>query len=337
MKFLVMKDLWVLLFLSFIASAANAQNLYEYRVQWFPGDAEKCDVAANAIAARFAANYGAAKVISAGCEVPYTIQQDVVIVYQAETEANIVSTYKEFVVDKGSYKTFKECESGLEEEKKIFTSKTGLPVVVSYCMAKAVSDASYPFISRIDGVGSAKVSPQNFKATIYERPEFSSEEMSALLSNSLKLIPMAELPMIRVDFASLTTVSLKYYSANELPLSFEPFVSFENMNVCRQYKEYIGSVLQSLGVVGNQLVCASERFSSWTRMYRFGLLTKPFRTHRVPRSFASRAQCQKALPEILTQYSQIENSVEYSKALCSFERSNLFADPAYFAILVSEQ
>lgn len=312
--------------------ALAQSSTHTYRVDWFQADDANCPSEAAAIASRFTAATGYT-VLSAGCERPFSWKQDVVIQYQADVAARLVSTHYEFASDQGTYPDKEACEADVHDEKILFEEKTGLPVVTSFCFPESSlsSDNLFPFIARIDGFGTPTLRPFVFDARIYAIPELAREGLEQIIGESLRQMSWIEEPRIRADYAStLPRVVVKYYSTRERALTLDSIVSFEDIDVCHQRQASIDTLLEEVGVMGVRSLCAREQFSDVAEHYYFGLTAGAYSLERAAGSFATRTQCEAALPTIIAQYAASTGS-SLVKGFCSFERAEIWSNHAYFA------
>lgn len=312
--------------------ALAQSSTHTYRIDWFQADDANCPSEAAAIASKFAAATGYT-VLSAGCERPFSWKQDVVIQYQADVAARLVSTHYEFASDQGTYPDKETCEADLPNEELLFEEKTGLPVVTSFCFPESSlsSDNLFPFIARIDGFGTPTLRPFVFDARIYAIPELAREGLEQIIGESLRQMSWIEEPRIRADYAgALPRIAVKYYSTRERALTLDSIVSFEDMDACHQRRASIDAILEEFGVMGARSLCAREQFSSVSVHYYFGLTTGAYSLERAAGSFSSRAQCEAALPATVSQYALASGS-PLVKGFCSYERAEIWSNYAFFA------
>jgi hypothetical protein len=335
MSFRILSGIFLFISAAMGALPAIAQSsVHTYRVDWFQADDADCPSEAAAIASRFSAATGY-PVLSAGCERPFSWKQDIVIKYQADAVARLVSTFHEFASDQGTYRDRETCEADLANEALLFEEKTGLPTVTAFCFPESsLADQNrFPFIARIDGFGTPARRPFVFDASIYAIPEFPREDLERIFAESLQQIAWVEEPRLRVDdVSSLPRVVVKYYATRERALTLDSIVSFEDIDVCHQKQANIEALLEEFGVTGLKSFCAREQFSDVAEHYYFGLTTGAYSIERAAGSFGGRAQCEAAIPNIIAQYAASTGS-PLVKGFCSYERAEIWSNYSYFAKL----
>ena len=321
--------------LSLFSSSAISQTMQTYKLDWFPVDDADCPAIAKEIGIRFKEATGLT-VLGAGCERTFSWKQDLVIQYMAPAPARLISTHGEFAGTQGTYPDRESCESGLTEEKQLFTAKTSLPVVAAYCFPETsmTSENKYPYIARIDGFGMPAVRPFVFATSLYGRPDFKEPVLEQLLSDSLGQLELIEEPRLRADFTgSIPRVVVKYYSTRQRALTLDSIISYENATACQVQRDGIDRLLTEFGIVGAVSYCAKDLFSEVARHYYFGLSAGPHKVVRPPGTFSARAQCSAALPEIVANY-QAVYPASVIKGFCSYERPEIWTNYTYVAKII---
>ncbi len=88
---------------------------FTYRAPRYPGSAENCAAAAQALGERFSRLSGHT-VGRTGCEVRSYGTRDIVVTYAAEVPIKIVSTVDELALEMGFYEKRHDCETALPHE-----------------------------------------------------------------------------------------------------------------------------------------------------------------------------------------------------------------------------
>lgn len=127
---------------------------------------QSCEAFIEKVADEFAAQ-SKGKIIDGGCrQDEFSIAGwDAVLTYQSPARLHVTSTYKASVYSSAFYSSRKSCEDGLELQKKLFTSATGLKPLAAYCMLDVASYKKW--ITRIDGLGSSKVTSGSMAASFF--------------------------------------------------------------------------------------------------------------------------------------------------------------------------
>jgi hypothetical protein len=317
---------------STFSCVAYSQSTHTYRIGWYPLNDSECRTVAVDIGERFAAATGH-QVLAAGCERPFSWKQDVVIQYFADAEANLVSTFGEFATSaQGFYPTAQSCEADLQNEVALFENSTGIEAVTYFCYpeTKQTRDNKYPYISRIDGFGFSEKKPFVFTASIYNQPTISAQNMETLFNDSLNLFSSLDSPRVKVDFSgSLPRVTIKYYSTRQRPLTLETVMSFESLAACESNRISTDQIFSSFGIEGLRSFCGRKEFLQSASLTYFGLVTGAYKVELIPGSFPSRSACEGAMSGIEARYAAATDS-QHVKAICTFERPEIFSDEAYF-------
>ena len=313
--------------------SAFASDSYTYRVEWYQADELTCRQDAAAIARRFAAATGFV-VLTAGCERPFSWKQDIVILYQSDAPARLVTTYLRTASHQGTYSSKESCEADLSSEKSLFTKKTGLSVVTDFCFPESSSsqDNEFRFVAKIDGFGVPAMQPFVFSGSVYANPEHQPKEIDQLIRESLAQISWVQNPRVHVEYAGASPrVTVKYYSTRQRALILDSAISFESMDDCHRRQTDVEALLKDFGMVGVGSFCARKEFSEVTELYHFGLNTMAYSFERTVGSFGSLAQCESALAQVIGQYSTSTGS-QLVRGYCSFETQGFGAqDYAYFS------
>lgn len=327
----------LLLILIAICPTLASANVYTYRIKSFQKTTPSCAVAAQAIGKRFASATGHA-VLAAACDHTVAWLQDVVIQYQATSEARLITTLSDFTSSQGTYATAADCEANLSSEKALFEKATGLAAVVAFCFREnsISANAKFPFVARIDGFGTPVKSPFVFSGSILEIPEFSRDVLEQRLALAIRSMPTVENPRLRVDLAGVMPyVVVKYYSTRRRSLTLESTAGFESMDACRSRAGTIDAILSNLGVDKLTSFCAGKRFNSAAHYYAFGLTIGPFTKERIPGTYETRTECEIALSSVIARYSEANGTKV--RGFCSYDSPEEGASYAFNIVLLWEQ
>lgn len=337
----MIKSTFKIIFLLTVASFAHitqAGPVQTYRLSSYAIDSVRCQKDAESIAKHFE-TITQLSVLVSGCEPAFNSNLDLVIQYQADEAASLISTYEEFSSQQGIYATRQECEARLPTEKIIFETHTGLQALAAFCFAQGnlTQENPHPFVLRIDGFGPPKMRPFSMTKIIYDKPESPATEIRDAIAKSIASNPYVIDPVMMFDRTEgYSRVVVKYYALRKQPLVIDTFSSFENFKICQNYKQSIDNLLQEFGLTGARSFCAREEFSTVSKLYTTGSVSKAYLLERVPLAFPSRTQCENALSNLATKYAATYGS-DFVKGFCSYERKELFSNHSFFAKLLIQQ
>lgn len=311
-------------------STVSEANPQSYRIDWYQASDADCPSHAQDIARRFTATTGRT-VLAATCERPFSWKLDVVIQYDAPGELRVISTSDEHAMAEGTYASKAACEADLGDEIELFKDKTGLSPVVSFCLPESsLSEANhFPYVARIDAFGTPRLRPFTYDYAFYKKAGVTREALEARLESTLALVSTVEAPRLRVDYAyEGGRMVAKYYAKRQMPLAAEYFVSFETMQRCEAARPGFESLMKTFGVDGLASFCGQERFASGASLYYFGFTTGFYSVETAVDRFDDRDSCEAALIGIEERFVTTTGSTRV-KALCSYERLDVWSNPVY--------
>lgn len=326
----------LLFLLAAISSSVRASTIQSYSIRWVPMDEAHCQPFAATIAQEFARTTGL-PILSVGCERVFTFTQTVVIQYEADLPARLVTTMDEIHSTQGTFPDKGSCESALPIEKRLFISNTGLDPVVAFCYPEGFGDDNqYRYVARIDGFGTATQYPYVFAVNLYETPALSEAQLSQLIQGGLSQMSTVRDVRQRVDISpSQSRVAIKYYSTRRRNLTLDTMTGFESLAECQRRKPGIEALLTEFGMVGTRTFCAAERSSPNVTLYHFGLTAGAYRLEHAAGSYGTRAACENGISTAVAQFSQSLDA-PHARGFCSYEKSDLLSAPRFYLKVLLE-
>ena len=303
-------------------SQAHAQaNLFTLGIEDFPAATlSECTRSAKSISARLAELSGVESYGQQCTPDRLTARTfDISVSYLAE---NRVSAVDASDASYASYPSGAACLADLTRQVDMLEAMTKLPVLYSYCTREGSL--------RMLAIGDSEIRRQIFSAMVDSTPTFAQIYQHEALSKKLFDVLLAEGYVVSRATFSQSSLSLYYYSTQELPFGFANEPRFESETLCHQRADYVADLFEPRADVLFQFCARTDGLGQYGRtLYTFGLqkdatLPSMFgeldlgKIKSPPDQFQTRSACEGDLQRILTVYRD-RLGIPARDALCSLK------------------